>query len=68
MTKKKRRGRKRKRIFLEQTPKLSYNTVIFKDKEKNRELIYSTIARDLLKHKESFLLFSFVRNKVSINY
>ena len=44
--------------------KLVYNAVILKDREKDRELVFSTMARHLLESKESLLLLLVVRGKV----
>ena len=44
-----------------------YNTVILKDRKKDRELVFFTIARHLLKSKKGLLLLLVVQSKVGIN-
>ena len=46
---------------------LPYNTVVFKDQEKDHSLIFATVARYLLKGKESLLLLLVVCSKVCHN-
>jgi hypothetical protein len=48
--------------------KLMHDTVILKDREKNRELIFSAIARHFLESKKGLLLFLIVRDKVGADY
>jgi hypothetical protein len=44
--------------------KLVYNAVILKDKEKDRELVFSAMAKHLLESKKSLLLLLVVQGKV----
>jgi hypothetical protein len=48
--------------------KLLHDAVILKNKKKNRELIFSAMARHFLKSKKGFLLFLIVQNKVNADY
>jgi hypothetical protein len=41
-----------------------YNAVILKDKEKDKELVFSAMAKHLLKSKKSLLLLLVVQGKV----
>ncbi len=50
------------------SPKLAYNTVTLKNKKKNRELVFSTMARNLLEGKKSLLFLLIVRGKVGADY
>jgi hypothetical protein len=47
--------------------KLLYNAIIFKDRKKNRELVFSTMARHLLEGKKGLLLLLIIRGKVCAN-
>ena len=38
------------------SPELSYNAIIFKNRKKNRELVLSAIAKHFLKSKKGLLL------------
>jgi hypothetical protein len=44
------------------------NTIILKDKEKNKKLIFSIITKYFLESKKGFLLLLVVRDKISIDY
>jgi hypothetical protein len=44
--------------------KFLHDTVILKDRKKNRELVFSVMARYFLKSKKGLLLFLIVRDKV----
>jgi hypothetical protein len=48
--------------------KLLHDAVILKDREKDRELIFSVIIKYLLESKKGLLLFLIVRNKVGADY
>ena len=48
--------------------KLLLNTVILKDRDEDRELVFSAIIRHLLKSKKGLLLFLIVRDKVGADY
>jgi hypothetical protein len=41
-----------------------HNAIILKDREKDRELVFSTMARHLLESKKGLLLLLVVRGKV----
>jgi hypothetical protein len=41
-----------------------HDAVILKDRKKNKELVFSAMAKHLLKSKKGFLLFLIVRGKV----
>ena len=47
--------------------KLLFNIVILKDREKDQELVVSTMAKHLLQSKKGFLLLMFVRGKVGVD-
>jgi hypothetical protein len=47
--------------------KLMHDTVIPKDREKNKELIFFVIARHLSKSKKGLLLFLIVRSKIGVD-
>ncbi len=49
-------------------PELSYDAVIFKNRKKDRELVFSTMVRYSLKGKKSLLSLIIVRSKIYINY
>jgi len=46
---------------------LSYDAVIFKNRKKDRELVFSIMVRYFLKGKKSLLPFIMVRSEVCIN-
>jgi hypothetical protein len=48
--------------------KLLHNTVILKDMEKDRELIFFAITRYFLKSKKGLLLLLIVRGKIDADY
>ncbi len=48
--------------------KLLYDTVILKDREKDRELIFFTIIKHLLKNKKGLLFLLIIQNKVGVDY
>ncbi len=48
--------------------KLLHDAVILKNREKDRELVFSAIIRHLLKSKKGLLLFLIVRDKVGADY
>jgi hypothetical protein len=48
--------------------KFLHDAVILKDRKKNRELIFSAMARYLLKSKKGLLIFLIVRDKVNVDY
>jgi hypothetical protein len=50
------------------SPKLAYNTIIFKDKKKDKELVFFTITKYFLENKNKKLFLLVVRNKININY
>jgi hypothetical protein len=50
------------RVISYNSPKLAYDTVILKDRKKDKELVFSIIAGDLLEGKKG-LLFFFGRTK-----
>ena len=54
-------------IISNNSPKLLYDAVIFKNWKKNRELVFSIIARDLFKGKKGFLLHLVVYSEVGID-
>ena len=47
--------------------KLLLNTIILKDKAKDKELVFSAIAKHLLQSKKGLLLLLLVRGKVRAN-
>jgi hypothetical protein len=47
--------------------KLICNAIILKDREKDRELVFSTMARHLLESKKSLLLLLIIRGKVGVD-
>jgi hypothetical protein len=49
------------------SPKLAYNIIIFKDRKKDKELVFFIIARYFLESKKNFLLLLVVRNKIGID-
>ena len=54
-------------IISDNYSKLLYNVIIFKNWKKNRELVFSTIARHSLKGKKSLLPLIIVRSEVCTN-
>ena len=48
--------------------KLLHDAVILKDREKDKELVFSIIIRRLLESKKGLLLFLIVRGKVGVDY
>jgi hypothetical protein len=44
-----------------------HNAIILKDKEKDKELVFSAIARDLLESKKGLLLLLVVQGKVGVD-
>ncbi len=48
--------------------KLLHDAVMLKDREKNRELVFSAIIRYLLKSKKGLLLLLIIQNKVGADY
>jgi hypothetical protein len=44
--------------------KLFHDVIILKDREKGKELVFSTMARDLLESKKGLLLLLVIRGKV----
>src|SRR6266536_5897537 len=56
------------RIIVNNSPKLSYDTIFFKYKKKNVELIFSTITYYWTKFEKGFqILFFRIINKISSN-